>query len=97
MGATRAAASPAESISLRKKLCYSGVEKHAEQLWWVNMENYEFISTIAAVIIAAAAVGGLVLRIEVRLGERMTALEQRVSRIEGLLEGYFLQASKRVE
>ena len=47
------------------------------------MENYEFISTIAVVIIAAVAVGGLVLR-----------LEGRISRLEGLIEGYFHQETQ---
>ena len=61
------------------------------------MENYEFIGTIAVTILAAAAVGGLVPRIEVRLGDRITVLEQRVSRIEGLLEGYFTREAKEKE
>ena len=59
------------------------------------MATYEFIGTIATVIIAAAAVGGLIFRIEARLGDRIASLENRVSRIEGLLEGYFMQASKK--
>ena len=54
------------------------------------MATYEFIGTIATVIIAAIAVGGLVVGSYIRL-------ESRVSRIEGLLEGYFMRESKREE
>lgn len=63
--------------------------------------NGEFIATIGTVIAAAI---GLVWRfearisgIESRLGDRITELSDRVSRIEGLLEGYFLQSSRREE
>ena len=71
---------------------------------WENHEveiNGEFAATIGTVIAAAI---GLVWRfetrtsgIESRLGDRMTDLSDRVSRIEGLLEGYFMQASGREE
>ena len=33
--------------------------------------------------------------VEMRLGERISEVSDRVSRIEGLLEGYFMQASKK--
>ena len=63
--------------------------------------NGEFAVTIGTVIAAAI---GLVWRfetrisgIESRLGDRITDLSDRVSRIEGLLEGYFMQASRREE
>ena len=63
--------------------------------------NGEFIATIGTVIAAAI---GLVWRfetrmsgIESRLGDRITELSDRVSRIEGLLVGYFMQASRRKE
>ena len=63
--------------------------------------NGEFIATIGTVIAAAI---GLVWRfetrmsgIESRLGDRITELSDRVSRIEGLLEGYFMQDSRRKE
>ena len=63
--------------------------------------NGEFAVTIGTVIAAAI---GLVWRFETRisgnesrLGDRMTELSDRVSRIEGLLEGYFMQASRREE
>ena len=63
--------------------------------------NVEFIATIGTVIAAAI---GLVWRfetrisgIESRLGERITDLSDTVSRIEGLLECYFMQAGSRKE
>ena len=63
--------------------------------------NVEFIATIGTVIAAAI---GLVWRfetrisgIETRLGDCITELSDRVSRLEGLLEGYFMQASSRKE
>ena len=33
--------------------------------------------------------------VETRLGDRISEVSDRVSRIEGLLEGYFMQASKK--
>ena len=60
--------------------------------------NGEFAATIGTVV---AVTIGLVWRLETRisgiesrLGDRMTDLSDRVSRIEGLLEGY-IYASKR--
>jgi len=71
---------------------------------WESQEveiNGEFAATIGTIIAAAI---GLVWRfetrtsgIESRLGGRMTDLSDWVSRIEGLLEGYFKQASGREE
>ena len=54
------------------------------------MENYEFLGTIATVILAAVAVGGLILRLEGRIAR----IESRMSHLEGLFQGYFLQADK---
>lgn len=65
--------------------------------------NYEFIGTLATIIIASVAVIGLILRmdgrisgLERRMDARISDLErrvyelgERVARIEGLLEGYF--------
>ena len=47
----------------------------------------EFLTTLATVVIAAIAVGGLVLRLQGQVSD----LGQRVARIEGLLEGYFMR------
>lgn len=87
------------------------------------MVNYEFVGTLATIIIASVAVVGLILRMDGRIsgleqhittqGERVNeridalsrdvnrridalsirvnALSERVSRIEGLLEGYFIR------
>lgn len=49
--------------------------------------NFEFLATLATVVIAAVAVGGLVLRLHGQVSD----LGQRVARIEGLLEGYFMR------
>lgn len=65
--------------------------------------NYEFIGTLATIIIASVAVIGLILRmdgrisgLERRMDARISDLErlvyelgERVARFEGLLEGYF--------
>lgn len=61
------------------------------------MESYEFIGSLAVTVMAVAA---LIWRFETRVSEvdtRIADLSDRVSRIEGLLKGYFLQASKRVD
>ncbi|MYB76285.1 MAG: hypothetical protein F4X83_04155 [Chloroflexi bacterium] len=65
------------------------------------MENYEFIASLA---IAVISIAGLLWRfetrisgVETRLGEQIAALSDRVSRIEGLLEGYFMQSAKKEE
>ncbi len=61
------------------------------------MENYEFWATIATVVLAAIAVAAFVthgqnnlrneLRSEIReLTTRVSSLEQRVARLEGLFE-----------
>ena len=61
------------------------------------MENYEFWATIATVVLAAIAVATFVthgqnnlrneLRSEIReLTKRVSSLEQRVARLEGLFE-----------
>ena len=52
------------------------------------MESYEFIGSLAVTIMAVAA---LIWRCETRISD----LSYRLARIEGLLEGYFLQASKK--
>lgn len=56
----------------------------------------EFIVTL---VVTVGAIAGLLWRLETRisgverrLGERISEVSDRVSRIEGLLEGYFLQA-----
>ena len=49
--------------------------------------NFEFLATLATVVIAAVAVGGLVLRLHGQVSD----LGQRVARIEGLLEGCFMR------
>ena len=49
--------------------------------------NFEFLATLATVVIAAVAIGGLVLRLQAQVAD----LGQRVARIEGLLEGYFMR------
>ena len=49
--------------------------------------NFEFLATLATVVIAAVAIGGLVLRLQAQVSD----LGQRVARIEGLLEGYFMR------
>ena len=49
--------------------------------------NLEFLATLATVVVAAVAVGGLVIRVQ----GQVAGLGQRVARIEGLLEGYFLR------
>lgn len=49
--------------------------------------NLEFLATLATVVIAAVAVGGLVIRLQGQVAD----LGQRVARIEGLLEGYFMR------
>ncbi len=51
-------------------------------------ENYEFSFTIATAILAGV---GLLRRFETRI----FALSDRVSRIEVLLEGYFMHDSKQ--
>ena len=62
------------------------------------MENYEFWATIATVVLAAIAVATFVthgqinlrneLRAEIReISTRVSNLEQRVARLEGLFEG----------
>ena len=72
------------------------------------MESYEFIGSLAVTVIAIA---GLLWRFETRfseLSDRVARLEGRIdgfadifatkadiARIEGMLEGYFLQASKK--
>ena len=72
------------------------------------MEEFEFIASLTITVIAIA---GLIWRfetrisgVESRLGERIARIEGRlesfatkadIARIEGLLKGYFLQASKR--
>ena len=61
------------------------------------MENYEFIGSLAVTVMAVAA---LIWRFETRISgveNRISDLSDRVSRIEGLLVGYFLQASKKEE
>ena len=74
------------------------------------MDEFEFIASLTITVIAIA---GLIWRFETRisglesrLGERIARIEGRLEsfatkadmvRIEGLLEGYFLQASKREE
>lgn len=61
------------------------------------MESYEFIGSLAVTVMAVAA---LIWRFETRISgveSRISDLSDRVSRIEGLLEGYFLQASKKEE
>lgn len=52
------------------------------------MESYAFIGSLAVTVMAVAA---LIWRCETRISD----LSDRVSRIEGLLKGYYLQASKR--
>ena len=61
--------------------------------------NGEFIITL---VVTVGAIAGLLWRletrisgVEMRLGERISEVSDRVSRIEGLLEGYFMQASKK--
>ncbi len=49
--------------------------------------NGEFIATIA--------VGLAILGLLYRLDARLSRAESRISRIAGLLEGYFIQASKK--
>ncbi len=49
--------------------------------------SVEFLATLATVVIAAVAIGGLVLRLQGQVSD----LGQRVARIEGLLEGYFMR------
>ena len=49
--------------------------------------SVEFLATLATVVIAAVAVGSLVLRLHGQVSD----LGQRVARIEGLLEGYFMR------
>ncbi len=59
------------------------------------MESYEFIVSLAVTVMAIAA---LFWRFETRISgaeARVSDLSNRVSRIEGLLKGYFLQASKK--
>ena len=59
------------------------------------MESYEFIGSLAVTVMAVAT---LIWRCETRISgfeTRISDLSVRVSRIEGLLEGYFLQASKK--
>ena len=59
------------------------------------MESYEFIGSLAVTVMAVAV---LIWRFETRISgveTRISDLSVRVSRIEGLLEGYFLQASKK--
>ena len=46
------------------------------------MENFEFISTLATIIIAAVAVSGLVLRSIDRADRRIDSLDTRVSGLE---------------
>lgn len=61
------------------------------------MESYEFIGSLAVTVMAVAA---LIWRFETRISgveTRISDLSDRVFRIEGLLEGYFLQASKKEE
>lgn len=58
------------------------------------MESYAFIGSLAVTVMAIAA---LIWRFDTRLAgveTRISDLSDRVSRIEGLLKGYFLQASK---
>ena len=58
------------------------------------MESYEFIGSLA---VTAMAIAALIWRFETRITSvetRISDLSARVSRIEGLLKGYFLQASK---
>lgn len=62
-----------------------------------SIESYEFIGSLAVTVMAVAA---LIWRFETRISgveSRISDLSDRVSRIEGLLEGYFLQASKKEE
>lgn len=49
--------------------------------------NLEFLATLATVVVAAVAVGGLVIRLQGQVAD----LGQRVARIEGLIEGYFMR------
>lgn len=59
------------------------------------MESYEFIGSLAVTVMAVAA---LIWRFETRISgveTRISDLSDRVSRIEGLLKGYFLQASRK--
>ena len=59
------------------------------------MESYEFIVSLAVTVMAIAP---LFWRFETRISgaeARVSDLSNRVSRIEGLLKGYFLQASKK--
>ncbi len=59
------------------------------------MESYEFIVSLAVTVMAIAA---LFWRFETRISgveARIFDLSDRVSRIEGLLKGYFLLASKK--
>ena len=63
----------------------------------MSVESYEFIGSLAVTIVAVAA---LIWRFETRISgveTHISDLSDRVSRIEGLLEGYFLQASKKEE
>lgn len=52
------------------------------------MESYEFIGSLAVTVMAAAA---LIWRFETRISD----LSDRVSRIEALVEGFFVQAGKK--
>ena len=59
------------------------------------MESYEFIGSLAVTVMA---VGTLIWRFETRISgveTRISGLSDRESRIEGLLQGHFLQASKK--
>ena len=61
------------------------------------MENYEFIGSLA---VAAVAIAALIWRFDTRLAgveTRLAEMSVRVSRIERLIEGYVLQASKKQE
>ena len=63
----------------------------------MSVESYEFIGSLAVTVMAVAA---LIWRFETRISgveTRISDLSDRVFRIEGLLEGYFLQASKKEE
>lgn len=59
------------------------------------MESYAFIGSLAVTVMAVAA---LIRRIETRFSGvemRISDLCDRLSRIEGLLEGYFSQPSRK--
>ncbi len=50
----------------------------------------EFVLSLTTTVTAVIVILGSLLRLE----RRVSDVSDRVSRIEGLLEGYFLQASK---